>query len=288
MGDTGFGLGWTAAQWDKVNTAVTEAFGKASVASTFLPCYGPLAGSAETVRQELLTVTAEQSQLKVADDATLKLITLTVKVELSGEQVADEGLSSALLAFRRGANTLAQVEDDIVFNGWDKASKAPPTPRSLRTKAVVTSDHPLKIDGLLSVAPLDTLIAVATGQDVVDAVIRAVSNLELASHPGPFACVLGTDLFSLVHAPNLTMIMPADRLAPVLKGPILRSSNIDRRKALVVSLGSSTIDIVVATPPKTQFLQLTENAKYLFRVYEKFVLRIKDPFVPAVVAFEVP
>jgi uncharacterized linocin/CFP29 family protein len=238
MGDTGFGLGWTAAQWDKVNTAVTEAFGKASVASTFLPCYGPLAGSAETVRQELLTVTAEQSQLKVADDATLKLIT--------------------------------------------------PTPRSLRTKAVVTSDHPLKIDGLLSVAPLDTLIAVATGQDVVDAVIRAVSNLELASHPGPFACVLGTDLFSLVHAPNLTMIMPADRLAPVLKGPILRSSNIDRRKALVVSLGSSTIDIVVATPPKTQFLQLTENAKYLFRVYEKFVLRIKDPFVPAVVAFEVP
>ena len=278
MGDTGFGLGWTAAQWEKVNSAVTDSFNKASVASTFLPCYGPLAGSTETVRQELLSVSAAQSQVKVVDDETLKLITLTVKVELSGEQIADEGLSSALLAFRRAANTLAQVEDDIVFNGLNQ----PPNARA----QAVTSQNTAKFDGLLSVAPVDKLIAVATGQDVVDAVIRAVSNLELASHPGPFACVLGRDMFSLVHAPNLTMIMPADRLAPLLRGPILRSSNIDQRKALVVSLGSSTIDIVVATPPKAQFLQLTANAKYLFRVYEKFVLRIKDSVVPAARAIE--
>ena len=48
MGD----LNWTDDQWRKVNDAVTEAFGKASVASAFLPLYGPLSGGAETVRNE--------------------------------------------------------------------------------------------------------------------------------------------------------------------------------------------------------------------------------------------
>ena len=43
-----------------------------------------------------------------------------------------------------------------------------------------------------------------------------------------------------------------------------------------MSLAGSDIDLVVATPPKAQFLQMTADAKYLFRVYEKFMLRIKD------------
>jgi hypothetical protein len=47
-------LNWSDAQWQKVKDAVTEAFGKASVASAFLPMYGPLPGSAETVRNEQL------------------------------------------------------------------------------------------------------------------------------------------------------------------------------------------------------------------------------------------
>ena len=55
--------------------------------------------------------------VSVTDDTTLKLLNLTVHVGLSSEQVADDSLSSALLAFRRAANTLAQNEDDLVFNG---------------------------------------------------------------------------------------------------------------------------------------------------------------------------
>src|SRR4029078_684086 len=104
-----------AAQWEMVNNAVTESFGKASVAGAFLPCYGPLPSSSEYVRDEKLRNT--RSNVTVENDTTLKLFNLTVQVELSNEQVADESLSTALLAFRRAANTLAQVEDHIVFNG---------------------------------------------------------------------------------------------------------------------------------------------------------------------------
>ena len=107
MSDTRTGPGWSAAQWELVNKAVTEAFGKANVAGAFLPCYGPLPDSAEYVRDEKVVRVAGQP-LKVVDDTTLKLFTLTMPVELSSEQVNEEGLSSALLAFRRAANLLGQ------------------------------------------------------------------------------------------------------------------------------------------------------------------------------------
>ena len=113
-------LGWTDAQWEKVNKAVTEAFDKSNVAERFLTCYGPLADSAETVRApKLLRRDNSPAQLAIEDDTTTKLFNLTVRVTLSSEQVADESLASALVAFRRAAGTLAQVEDDVVFNGFE-------------------------------------------------------------------------------------------------------------------------------------------------------------------------
>ena len=136
MAEIKTGLGWTEAQWERVNNAVTEAFGKASVAGAFLPCYGPLPEAAEYVREETFTDTG--AKVRVEDDTTLKLFNLTVKVELSSEQVNDDGLSSALLAFRRAANTLAQVEDHLVFNG---RGEAPETEASARLgKALPDND----------------------------------------------------------------------------------------------------------------------------------------------------
>ena len=122
-------LNWSDAQWQKVNDAVTEAFGKASVASAFLPCTGPLPGSAEIVRNERLrreTIVADPLTVRLDgdhDDVNLKLVNLTVNVLLSSEQVADETLSNALLAFRRAANILAQEEDRIVFEGFRRGPR---------------------------------------------------------------------------------------------------------------------------------------------------------------------
>src|SRR5262249_59342198 len=100
-------LNWSDAQWQKVNDAVTDAFGKASVAAAFLPCFGPLPESVENVRDEEIvasadisglaptvgvpgpTVTLPNATVTVSDDTTLKLFNLRVFVQLSNEQVAD-------------------------------------------------------------------------------------------------------------------------------------------------------------------------------------------------------
>ena len=63
----------------------------------------------------------------------------------------------------------------------------------------------------------------------------------------------------------------------MLGGPLLRSSKLPKKHGVVASACGEALDIVVATPPKAQFLQIDANAKYMFRVYERFVLRIKDP-----------
>ena len=114
------------------------------------------------------------------------------------------------------------------------------------------------------------------GDHLVAEVANAVSELESASHPGPFACVLNTDAFVAVHTPATGLVLPADRITPILNGPLLRSGRINVLGGIVVSLAANSIDIVVATPPRAQFLLRDQDAKYQFRVYEKFILRIKD------------
>jgi len=282
-------LNWSDAQWQKVKDAVTEAFGKASVASAFLPCYGPLAGSTETVRNERLirddTTTPRVVRLDADHDAVnLKLVNLTVNVVLSSEQVADETLSNATLAFRRAANILAQEQDRIVFAGFNRGS------RSDDSQFVVNNIGPQQglADGPARLRFRGLNQATGVGRAVVSAVVDAIHRLEDSLHPAPFACVLGNELFNRVHDPSRSLVLPADRITPLLKGgPLLRSGQMEDIAGIVVSLAGNAVDIVVGTPPTVQFLQRQTDAKFVFRVYERFVLRIRDKSQPPVAGFRI-
>jgi uncharacterized linocin/CFP29 family protein len=317
MADTQSGPGWSDAQWELIAKTVTEAFDKANVAGKFLPCYGPLPERDDYVRKEV--VETEDNVVSVSDDTTLKLFTLAVNVPLSREQVRDEGLSSALLAFRRAAVMLAQVEDRLVFKGFQSAKDKEIEGRAKASKAdaqtaktellekmvsSVVTNTPGELVGLAAKAkvfvvstanggaqgraqarrgqadnsPDDDTKQQKRGEELITAVSRAIGELEFRAHPGPFACVLGSDLFDDAHTPRTrSMVLPADRIKPLLRGPLLRSGLMDDATGILVSLSGTDIDLVVATPPRVQFLQVKEDAKYLFRVYEKFTMRIKDP-----------
>ena len=90
--------------------------------------------------------------------------------------------------------------------------------------------------------------------------------------------MLGQNVFVEAHKPNEgSFVLPADRITPMVGGPLVRSRSMLKNHGVVASSCGESLDIVVATPPKAQFLQVNEHAKYVFRVYERFVLRIKDP-----------
>src|SRR5947209_15177085 len=106
-------LGWSEAQWNQVRETVAEEWQKVRVAGSFLPMYGPLPRSTQVVPSEIM-----QDDGTADDGATARLVEISRPVLLTAQQVAEEDLSSAILLFRRQSAILAQLEDWIVFNGY--------------------------------------------------------------------------------------------------------------------------------------------------------------------------
>jgi len=265
---------WTDEQWARVNQVVLEEANRARVAATFLPLYGPLAADADFVRKTTIEAPAALGgELRIKDREVIQLATLQVKVSLRAAQVADPDLSSALQAFRRAANIIARLEDAVVFRGQDGEDRGPPAkgpPGGWEMHG--GGRHPgLQVDAPLF--PND-----ATGAALVAAVSKAIGDLEQAGHFGPFTVVLGQDLFLLAQKPtDAGLVSPQDSIVPFLGGgSLLRSSTLENQSGLVVALGGAPVELVVAKDLSVGFLQTTQHPAFIFRVYEKIALRIKE------------
>lgn len=275
-------IDWTSEQWNQIQQLVADEVSQVSVAGSFLACCGPLEGSATVVRSQRLS--DQPSLITVDDVSTLQLWTLAVYVELRQRQLAEEHLSGAVSAFRRAANLLARAEDAIVFN--NEAPLTIPNPNVLNIPRKVppqcTASGGNNVDGLVAEGRKTPL---TTTGDFVSDIASAIATLESSGHFGPFACILGQRAFVTANTPiPKSLVLPKDRVEPMLGTQLLRSSTLNDEQIVVVSLAGDPIDVVVATSPTVQFLNVSDEAKYRFRIYEKFVLRIKEQ--QAVLAFE--
>ena len=266
---------WTEAQWTRVQETVRDEAKKARVGASFLPVQGPLPDDAQTTPLQRLRVNTARNSLEVNDHDTRRLTTIAVNVGLKGPQVAAADLDSALVAFRRAANLIARAEDYVIFRG--QPMPTPPVPPEL-TPCVIRGGQ--AFNGLLpeALAQHQEPVAPATGVGLVAAISRAVSHLERRGHNGPFAVVLGNRLFDLAHAPLGTLVLPADRIKPLIDGPLLRSSWLNQ-SGVVVSLADDLLDLVVAQEISVRRLQITadDSPRRVYRVAQRLTLRIKQP-----------
>jgi len=280
---------WTEEQWALVTQTVQKEASRARVAASFLPLYGPLPPDTDFVRADTLgyeerpgIVPPEKPKRMFVDDkTTLPLSTLHVKVWLRGAQVADPNLTSALQMFRRAANVLARLEDAIVFRGQVGRDKGPPDGSMPDTNQIWGVSGGAEYRGLFfDPLPLPNVSKVPPepiGSALVQQVTDRIGRLERKGHLGPFAVVLGEDLFAEAQTPSSSFVLPSDRIIPFLGGgPLLRSSTLDKDRGVVVALGGAPIDLVVATDLSVNFLQISTDPYFVFRVYEKIVLRIKE------------
>lgn len=276
-------IDWTSEQWDQIQQLVADEVSKVSVAGSFLACCGPLEQSATVVRSQRLS--DQSAPITVDDVATLQLWTLTVQVELKQRQLAEEHLTGATSVFRRAANLLARAEDAIVFNGLRQGDPTEEQLQNSRIPLQCQVSGGQRLDGLVGAA--NGTSGRAGRRELVRGVASAIATLEQNGHLGPFACILGQVAFVEANTPMPgSLVLPKDRIEPMLGTQLLRSSTLDTKQVVVVSLAGDPIDVVVATSPTVQFLNVSNEARYLFRVYEKFVLRIKEE--GAVSAFSLP
>jgi uncharacterized linocin/CFP29 family protein len=264
---------WTDEQWARLNQVIQEEASRARVAATFLPLFGPLPASADFVRAETISI---RPRISIADRETIQLATLQVKVFVRGAQMADPEMTSVLALFRRAANVLARLEDAVIFMGQPDANQLPPGPASLQAVWQVQGGQ--RSRGLFDPSGGATIQVAASGEALVGAVSEAIGLLEANGQSGPFAVVLDQELFLVAQTPEPnSLVLPQDRIVPFLGGgSLLRSSTLPQNCGVVVALGGAPVELVVATDVSLNFLQVTPDPIFVFRVFEKMALRIKE------------
>jgi uncharacterized linocin/CFP29 family protein len=283
MIDSDSGVSWSAEQWNTVRRTVHDEALRARVAASFLPLFGPLDSDVQAVPRNLLKVGA--NGLEVEDYDTMRLVTVSVNVQLRNAQMADPDLTSALIMFRRAAEIVARVEDAIIFNGQSGVDKGPRS--GIASKATIDvckvsggeASPGLLGAGSGKVIPIQEPTAQHDlGPQVYNAVVAAIQSIESRGYFGPFACVMGDTLFTAINTPiPNSMVLPREGIIPFLDAPLLRSSTIPPEQAVLVSLRGAPVEIVVPSDISVRYLTTTPESKHVFRVQQKFVLRVKEP-----------
>lgn len=287
---------WSEEQWNRVRQTVHDEALRARVAASFLPLFGPLPSDTQSVPVNVLGAQDDGSgpgeRLEVNDYETMRLSTVSINIYLKNAQISDPELTSALIMFRRAAAIMARVEDAIIFNGQAGVGQGP-------VSGLGTSNMPLvyqlsgggAYQGLLDAGKSNGIVpkggkGIGLGEQVFAAVVDAVRNLESAGYLGPFACVMGDALFRAVTTPlPNSMVLPRDSILPFLDGPLLRSSAVDEGQAVLVSLAGAPVEIVVPGDISVRYLQATTEAEHVFRIQQKFVLRIKETSAISTIQF---
>lgn len=299
---------WTDAQWTQIQEAVRDEAKQHRVAASFLPLSGGVPEDAQTVPLQTLNLRHDPANpgtdfLEVNDFDTRRLTTLSVRVSLGTSQVAQQDLSAAIVAFRRAANLIARAEDFLVlFMSTRQNAPLPGLNPALATGGdffdglFTTAVNRRQTVSMTAMAALPPPPGPGNGEPLVRAVSNAIGQLEANGHLGPFALVLNTRLFDVAHTPDPgSFVLPADRIKPLLDGPcreggrpssdcrLLRSSLLNwgapTFRGVLVSPTEDRLDLVVASEIRARLLQITADAspRFIFRVSERFTLRIKQP-----------
>jgi uncharacterized linocin/CFP29 family protein len=292
------GLPWSPEQWASIQSLIQETARRTRVAASFLPLVGPLPPGQAYVPAQRMTVKgpprgpfAVRNHLNVDDHQTLPLVTITSPVYLKVNEAEDPSADVARQMFAQTTQVLARLEDAIIFNGLGTEFKNQPgrrddfDGRSIRANPLIYSiwgGENVQFEGIIK-GPDRGRIEILVGpfgQGVVNAVSEAVMKLEDSGYYGPFACVLGQDLFLQAQPTRLYAAAPSDRISPFLSGgPFLRSSAIDPDRGAVIALGAAAVDLVVGSDLSAKFIQLSEEPRYVVAVSETVRLRIKDDSV---------
>jgi len=114
------------------------------------------------------------------------------------------------------------------------------------------------------------------GENTFGAVARAFALLQ-KTHYGRCALVLHTNVYADTYAalPE-TLAVPAERIRGLVSDHFYVSSALPPFTGILVAIDGDTMDLVVGQAPLTTFTQVS-NSQYLFRLFERMALRLKDP-----------
>jgi uncharacterized linocin/CFP29 family protein len=129
---------------------------------------------------------------------------------------------------------------------------------------------------------------------LMDAIVDAINSLEENGYVAPYVCVFGRKPFQAAYQPiHNSTVLPRDRIEPLIGRELLHASGIDvlprkselyvdldqeawQSRGVLLSMAEEPIDLALAAEATPEFRQVDLDGKYVFSVFERFVLRIKD------------
>jgi uncharacterized linocin/CFP29 family protein len=274
-------LPWTQEVWDRMDQAVHAEAQRAKVAAKFLPLHGPI-GEALTVPAD----TIDPGEMTVEEGAVTPVVEMWVEFRLTKPQVeGEEELKTAVTLATRATNLLAQAEDLLIFQGPNAVD---PVDKELvkglggNVRLRNTPDN--RLAWLLSAKQAQPVPPKALGpggtprysENTASAVAHAYGDLQHGGDYGPYALVLQTVPYADTFAPLAnTLIMPADRIKPLVTAGFHGTGTLPASTGVLVSLGGNTMDLVVGVAPTTAVMQEDSKGMWRLRVFERFALRLK-------------
>jgi uncharacterized linocin/CFP29 family protein len=264
--------------WDEIDKAVDDE-NQLKVAARFLPPY-PLPGATSALRSVINPKTSPVLSIQQSD--TIPLIEMGVQFALMEAQVNEEANAhlGVTLAHRAGA-FLDLAEDLVIFQG--NAGLKDPVFEIVQTDGSDAGTGLVNIpsgDFVIKVFPVEVDDLDPTqnryGENTFGAVAQAFALLQ-KTHYGRCALVLHTNVYADTYAalPE-TLAVPAERITGLVSDHFYVSSALPPFTGILVAIDGDTMDLVVGQAPITTFTQVS-NSQYLFRLYERIALRLKDP-----------
>lgn len=154
-----------------------------------------------------------------------------------------------------------------------------------------------KVRGKIS--PLDN-------NGLMQAIVDAINSLEENGYVAPYVCVFGRNPFEAAYKPiKKSTVLPRDRIEPLIGRELLHASGIDvppqrddlytkldkeewRSRGVLLSMADEPIDLALAAEATPEFRQVDLEGRYVFSVFERFALRIKDAKAIVPLRFEKP
>jgi hypothetical protein len=237
--------------------------------------------------------------------------------------------STAVMLARRATNVLCLARDTLIFQGTNALPPAGGGAGGLplfTSQLVSVRGAPTDagLTGIGGSAPLPAAQVIPVhignagganapaqyGPNTVTAITSACSTLVSTGYMGPLACVLYFFDYADAFSPLVnTLILPADRIAPLLQAGfhnsgtmpgipnpqnniiagappplnltgLLNVNNLVNQNAqavgLVMSLGGNTVEFVNGLDPVTAFSYIDPSGNYIFRVFTRFATKISD------------
>jgi uncharacterized linocin/CFP29 family protein len=264
--------------WKDIDSAVHDESARAKVVPKVIPLYGPLANPWQrTISADQITKKPET--ITVDEVAEVPLVEVAQTFELSPAQVEEEGdqLSTAVTLATRAANLLARGVDILILQG--DPAKLPQNVKIVQGKAPA----PALVEAAArsrQVFPVDrdpNTNEPIYGEGTFAAVAAGYSELEGDGYVGPFALLLPPKIYADTFRPlKETLQTPGDRIMPLVPHGFTGTSSLPDSEGLLMSVGGNVLDLVIGIDAITAFVQGTGESQYLFRVLQRFALRIKD------------